>query len=157
MIQLLLALRSIHSHSTENRDIRPVNIFLDHAGSVMVGNFVVSRLHTLCEGDSPVHTADAWLYMSPELCAGSACDEETDVWALGVVLYQCCTGKHPFMANSTPALASQILDCKPPPISKETYRHASSVVCSSRLINAAQCCDSWHLQLPQVGATLHHS
>lgn len=126
LVQLLLALRSIHAQNIIHRDIRPLNIFLDQTGSIMVGNFALTSLPNICETDSAAFIADTPLYMSPERCSGSACDEKSDVWALGVVLYECCTGKHPFMASNMPELASQINTCKPALISKDTYRQASS-------------------------------
>ena len=56
-------------------------------------------------------------YLSPELCSGQPYNERSDIWSLGVVLYECCTGQHPFDAENQGALIMRILRGKYAPLS----------------------------------------
>lgn len=55
-------------------------------------------------------------YLSPEMCEEKPYNEKTDIWALGCVLYQLCTGKYPFEAENLPSLMLRIVKGKYPPI-----------------------------------------
>jgi serine/threonine-protein kinase len=117
------ALAAAHAHGIVHRDLKPDNIFLvrvdDDADYVKVLDFGIAKL-TL-GNDSNVRTqAGAILgtpqYMSPEQCNGGAVDRRTDVYAMGVILYQMLTGRLPFVAGKLTELLLAHATQAPPPL-----------------------------------------
>jgi serine/threonine-protein kinase len=112
-----------HALGIVHRDLKPSNLFLAKSKgkqSLKVLDFGVSKwLGPVPGGDTPFATREDSLigtpaYVSPEqLVDPQSVDGRTDVWALGVVLYQCLTGKLPFQAESVPRLTAAILSAEP--------------------------------------------
>jgi NIMA (never in mitosis gene a)-related kinase 1/4/5 len=121
MIHLALALRTVHAMDVLHRDLRSQNVFLDSTGSIKVGDFGVSDIlrHREVLGTGLVGTAQ---YAAPEIYSGKPYSAKSDIWALGVILYECCTGKRPFTASSSAALAANVLRGDRGPISATKYR-----------------------------------
>ncbi|KAA6369158.1 MAG: putative Serine/Threonine kinase domain protein, partial [Streblomastix strix] len=101
MIQLLLALKEIHSQNIIHRDIKPANIFLTKDLSVKLGDFGTSI--ELEPKDAKAHIQGGTrVYSSPEMCEPLKDTEErnydfkTDIWSLGITLYQLCCLKRPY-------------------------------------------------------------
>eukprot|EP00955_Chlamydomonas_euryale_P065426 359240-Chlamydomonas_euryale.AAC.2 len=68
-------------------------------------------------------------YLSPELCEDRPYNEKSDVWALGVLLYECCTQKHPFDADNQGALILKILRGRYPPLTGFSAEMCDLVKC----------------------------
>jgi NIMA (never in mitosis gene a)-related kinase len=98
-----------------HRDLKTANIFLSKEKQVKIGDFGISRTldRTQLAATSMIGTP---YYLSPEMVEGKPYSTKADVWALGVILYQLCTYKLPFDANSLPVLALKILKGAFPPI-----------------------------------------
>jgi serine/threonine-protein kinase len=119
-------LAAAHAAGIVHRDIKPDNLFLC-AGSqpfVKLLDFGISKFNTLEKGNHALTTEGATLgtpyYMSPEQVLGSASvDARTDIYSLGVVLYECLTGKRPFDADGMGALAVKIHSGEYAPVSSE--------------------------------------
>ncbi|MCE9572170.1 MAG: HDOD domain-containing protein [Deltaproteobacteria bacterium] len=103
--QVASALAAAHDHGVVHRDLKPDNIFLcnhpDYPDRVKVLDFGVAKLLRRDATDSPAQTEAGRVlgtpfYMSPEQSLGTALDHRTDVYALGVVLFECLTGAVPF-------------------------------------------------------------
>lgn len=109
-LQLLLpiarALAYAHSRHTLHRDVKPSNILLTEGGEPMLADFGIAKIlddsetHELTSTGVGIGTPD---YMAPEQGLGFA-DERADIYAFGVVLYECITGRRPFTAETPMAV-----------------------------------------------------
>ena len=115
-IQCALALHYIHGKKILHRDVKTQNIFLTQEGVCKLGDFGIARTlsNTFDQANTFVGTP---YYLSPELILERPYDYASDVWALGVVLYETMALKHPFNANDMKALMHRILKVQyePPP------------------------------------------
>jgi CheY-like chemotaxis protein len=114
--QLAAALAVAHEQGVIHRDIKPQNLLLDSDGVLKVMDFGVARLaertSSITETGLVVGTP---AYMSPEqLLTDADLDPRSDLWAVGVVLYECLTGKLPFTAATPVALIAKVLNEEPP-------------------------------------------
>ena len=114
-----LALDFAHRHGIIHRDIKPANILIGAKGDIKVSDFGVALHaggdHTHLQGvGSPA-------YMSPEQVQDKELSHQTDIYSLGVVMYQLLTGKLPFIAANKASLLYQILNIEPsPPSTRRT-------------------------------------
>jgi len=128
-IQVAGALAAAHEAGVIHRDVKPENIMLRPDGYVKVLDFGIAKL---AEQEVPVTMAkeEALLlvetnlgsvlgtvrYMSPEQARGAHVDRRTDIWSLGVVLYEMVTGHVPFTGDTPQKVMSSILEKEPPPL-----------------------------------------
>src|SRR5215831_445201 len=112
--QILQALRFAHRHGIVHRDIKPHNVLVDAEGRVKVTDFGIARAGTsqMTEAGSIVGTAQ---YLSPEQARGSAVDQRSDVYSLGIVLYELLTGAVPFNGDTPVEIAMKHLSSVPEP------------------------------------------
>jgi serine/threonine protein kinase len=118
--QMSQALAAAHSHGIIHRDVKPENVMVRPDGYIKVLDFGLARnLSNLGPGNIsstlglPVGTIR---YMSPEQCRGEAATPASDVFALGVTLYELCAGQHPFQADSPLDVAHNIVRESPKPL-----------------------------------------
>ncbi len=108
--QLAHSLAVAHEHGVIHRDIKPQNLLLDAAGVLKVMDFGVARLAerttSVTEAGLAVGTPT---YMPPEQLMAEAVDARSDLYAAGVVLYECLTGQTPFQAPSVMVLVKKLL------------------------------------------------
>ena len=112
--QILQALRFAHRHGIVHRDIKPHNVLVDAEGRVKVTDFGIARAGTsqMTEAGSIVGTAQ---YLSPEQARGAAVDQRSDVYSLGIVLYELLTGTLPFNGDTPVEIAMKHLSTVPEP------------------------------------------
>ena len=115
--QILSALRFAHRHGIVHRDIKPHNVLVDGEGRVKVTDFGIARAGTsqMTETGSIVGTAQ---YLSPEQAKGGEVDPRSDLYSLGVVLYELLTGKTPFDGETPVEIAMKHLSTPPKPPSQ---------------------------------------
>lgn len=111
--QVAAALGAAHDAGVIHRDVKPQNILFAASGGVKVGDFGIARAASsqLTRTGFTLGTAD---YMSPEQAMGETVGPESDLYSLGVVLYQMLTGERPFEADSPLATAVKHAN-EPPP------------------------------------------
>jgi len=106
MQQVCRALEAAHTLGIIHRDLKPQNIMLDQSGRILVMDFGLARM---VEGDGMTQTGalvGTMEYMSPEQALGKDLDQRSDLFSMGLILYELLTGKMPFKAES--AVASLI-------------------------------------------------
>jgi serine/threonine protein kinase len=110
------ALAVAHHAGIIHGDVKPGNILVDKEGHVKLGDFGVARYATQVSGSGRVVGTPA--YLAPEQILGEKQDQRSDIFALGIVLYEMVTGVRPFDGTSLPAVCAQILECNPVPASR---------------------------------------
>jgi serine/threonine protein kinase len=112
--QVASAIDVAHQNKLLHRDLKPSNVLLDEHGNTKVADFGLSLStdDTLFAGTSITGTP---AYMSPEQASGNAdqLTPKTDIWSIGVILYEALTGKRPFFAERWPDLQHKILKTEP--------------------------------------------
>lgn len=106
--QICLALKHMHDRKILHRDIKSQNIFLTIQNTIKLGDFGIARLldHTMQKAMTQIGTP---YYLSPEICHGRPYDAKSDVWSLGVVLYEMMCLSHPFQGNNMKDLIDKIV------------------------------------------------
>jgi serine/threonine protein kinase len=147
-VQTLLGLAYLHSRRTLHRDLKSANIFLTglagggggvggSGGGVgsgpgwfpglKIGDLGVARVLGTDSNFAKTVVGTPY-YLSPELCEDKPYNEKSDIWALGCVLYELCTGRHPFDARNQGALILKIIQGNYPPVPDTYSAHLRGLV-----------------------------
>ncbi len=116
--QIAEALHYAHERSIVHRDVKPVNVLLDGDGRAVLSDFGIAKVMESAENHltRPGAGVGTPEYMSPEQCRGSGVGPHSDIYALGVMLYEMLTRRTPFQADNYTALAhAHIYEPVPPP------------------------------------------
>jgi serine/threonine-protein kinase len=112
--QILAALRFAHRHGIVHRDIKPHNVLVDAEGRLKVTDFGIARAGAsqMTEAGSIIGTAQ---YLSPEQAKGAPVDQTSDLYSVGVLLYELLTGTAPFSGDTPVEIAMKHLSSVPEP------------------------------------------
>ncbi len=117
-IRILSALQHAHENGIIHRDIKPQNIMIDTSGMVKVGDFGIARMvnmDTLTQQDKVMGSVH---YFSPEQANQGVADVRSDIYSVGVVLYEMLTGRVPFDGTENTTIAMKHIHARPEPIEK---------------------------------------
>jgi TolB-like protein/tRNA A-37 threonylcarbamoyl transferase component Bud32 len=115
-IQIGEGLQEAHQKGIVHRDIKPGNIMLTSQGQVKILDFGLARLGAHSKLTKTDTTLGTTAYMSPEQTSGKEVDRRTDIWSLGVLLYEMITGVRPFTGEYEQAVVYSILHDQPEPV-----------------------------------------
>jgi serine/threonine-protein kinase len=134
--QIADALAHAHEHGVLHRDLKTANIVITKTGRAKVLDFGLAKRVTT-DADVMTTTGGATVagtvmgtpaYMAPEQLRGAATDARTDVWALGVVLYEMASGERPFAGQTPYELSSAVLNDQPRPLPNHVSRDLQTIV-----------------------------
>jgi serine/threonine protein kinase len=129
-IPLADAIASAHQKGIIHRDLKPSNIMVSSEGRLKVLDFGLAKLRESTAPDGSITRAapvpitgdgiilGTMAYMAPEQAEGRPADHRTDIFALGVILYEMATGKRPFAGDTSAALIAAILRDMPAPVTE---------------------------------------
>ena len=111
-VQICLALKHVHEQNILHRDLKAANIFLSSKGIIKLGDFGIAKVLDSTEEQARTQIGTPY-YLSPEICESLPYGRQSDVWSLGIVLFELLTFELPFQAQSLPALVHRICTVEP--------------------------------------------
>jgi predicted Ser/Thr protein kinase len=125
--QMAEALDYAHGQGVLHRDVKPSNILLTDSGTAMLSDFGLAKAIEASHITTAGAAVGTYAYMAPEQASGTEVDARADLYSLGVVAYELCTGRVPFISDSTPALIHDQVYTLPPVPSQVNSRVTESI------------------------------
>jgi serine/threonine protein kinase len=113
--QVAQGLAYAHEHGIIHRDVKPSNIMIVRDGHVKITDFGIARMASAAVRTQTGMVLGSPKYMSPEQVVGKLTDQRSDIFSLGVMLYEMLTGQAPFAGENVNAIMYQTLNSVPPP------------------------------------------
>jgi NIMA (never in mitosis gene a)-related kinase len=117
-VQTCLAIKHMHDRKVLHRDLKTQNVFLTASSMVKLGDFGIAKVLSATADRAKTFVGTPY-YLSPEIVRGLPYGFKSDIWALGVVLYEMCALKPPFRAQSMQGLAERIVQANFPQLSEQ--------------------------------------
>ncbi|MBK5295278.1 MAG: serine/threonine protein kinase, partial [Acidobacteriia bacterium] len=114
--QAAQGLRAAHARGVTHRDIKPANLMVTTEGVVKLMDFGLARLSDSSRLTETGMVMGTPAYMSPEQARGETADARSDLWSLGVLLYEMVTGRRPFRGEGEAATVHAVLHTEPEPL-----------------------------------------
>ena len=116
VVQVAQGLAYAHEHGIVHRDVKPSNIMVIRDGHAKITDFGIARMMSSSVRTQTGMVLGSPKYMSPEQVMGKAIDQRSDIFSLGVMLYEMLTGQSPFNGENVNAIMYQILNAVPQPL-----------------------------------------
>ncbi len=113
--QVALGLSYAHEHGIVHRDVKPSNVMVVRDGHVKITDFGIARMASAAVRTQTGMVLGSPKYMSPEQVMGKLTDQRSDIFSLGVMLYEMLTGQAPFLGENVNAIMYQTLNTIPAP------------------------------------------
>ncbi|MGB6339976.1 MAG: protein kinase [Candidatus Aminicenantaceae bacterium] len=117
-IQITEGLREAHERGVVHRDVKPANIILTEKGQAKIMDFGLAKLSWGVDLTKTATIMGTVAYMSPEQARGKRVDHRTDIWSLGITLYEMIAGERPFKRELEPAVIYAIITEEPQPLTE---------------------------------------
>lgn len=125
--QICLAMKHVHDRKILHRDLKCQNIFLTKNGIIKLGDFGIARVLNSTKENARTMVGTPY-YLSPEIIDNKPYSFKSDIWSLGVVLYELCALKPPFDAESLPKLAMRIVRGNYNPVPSQYSRELKNLI-----------------------------
>lgn len=125
--QICLAIKHVHDRKIIHRDLKGQNIFLTSANIIKLGDFGIARVLSSTRENAKTMVGTPY-YLSPEIINGKPYSFKSDIWSLGVVLYELCALRPPFDAQSLTFLAMKIVKGQYAPIPYQFSKEMKNLV-----------------------------
>ena len=112
--QVAQGLAYAHAHGIVHRDVKPSNIMIQNDGHVKITDFGIARMASAAVRTQTGMVLGSPKYMSPEQVMGKLTDQRSDIFSLGIMLYEMLTGRPPFSGENVNAIMYQTLNASPP-------------------------------------------
>jgi tetratricopeptide (TPR) repeat protein/tRNA A-37 threonylcarbamoyl transferase component Bud32 len=112
-VQIVSALYAAHESNIYHRDLRPANVIITNVGGARITDFGLGRLSERARTSENENAPQAVAYMSPEQIERGEVDQQSDIWSVGVILYEMIAGRRPFKGAEKVIMIDSILNDEP--------------------------------------------
>jgi len=112
-LQVAQGISAAHKKGIIHRDVKPTNIMITKEGAAKILDFGIAKLSGQDGLTRPLSTVGTVSYMSPDQARGETVDVRSDIWSLGIVMYEMITGRLPFKGDNTQAILYNVMNEEP--------------------------------------------